>query len=39
MCESRVGRGFSVTAKLKVASDRRETLCVSFPGGLDYRSV
>lgn len=33
----------SVTAKLrncKIVSDgRRETLCVSFPGELDYRSV
>lgn len=38
MCESRVGRGFSVTVNLKFVSDGKETVCVSFPGELDYRS-
>lgn len=28
MCESGVGRGFSVTKKQKLVSDRRGTFCV-----------
>ena len=39
MCKSRVGRQFSIIAKMRVVSDRRETLGVSFPGGLNYKSV